>query len=289
MRASTGRGGADPSRSENKRCSAARESGPGWMRSRPPAGNARTRPSGSSSAGVPRRVNRRPQRTGSRRATNAIAAADAGSSHWTSSTATSTDRFSDNAARTPTSAVAVVRGCAASSPSDRRSAAPRARCCTGGSARRVSSNTASTRSATVAYERLASLSAGCAVSTLAPRDSALAIAASQMVVLPIPASPSTRSAEASLRKRSRNRSTTASSASRPTIAVNGLMASYLTRSVAENDSGMSLYSAKRSIHGCPERGRSLVANEKRAIFARTLASTGAYVAKIRPLAAWFRF
>ena len=56
--------------------------------------------------------------------------------------------------------------------------------------------------------------------------------------------------------------------------------SYLTRSVAENDSGMSLYSAKRSIHGCPERGRSRVANEKRAIFARTLASTGAYVAKI---------
>src|SRR5688572_16019315 len=36
-------------------------------------------------------------------------------------------------------------------------------------------------------------------------------------------------------------------------------------------------------------GRSRVAYENRAIFARTVGATGAYLARMRPLAAWLRF
>ena len=68
-----------------------------------------------------------------------------------------------------------------------------------GAAARVSSKAAPTRSASAAYESLASLSAGRASSTRSALDSAARTASSHRVVFPIPASPSITSAGGSRR------------------------------------------------------------------------------------------
>src|SRR5215213_303784 len=64
---------------------------------------------------------------------------------------------------------------------------------------------------------------------------------------------------------------------------------YLTRSSAENLSGMRPSSANASIHGCADSGLSRFENCVRVIFRITAASSGAYARRIAPLAASLRF
>src|SRR5215211_4490251 len=72
------------------------------MRNRRPSGSARASPSGSSCPTSARCESSTPTLGGKRRSAKASVCADAESSHWTSSTASSTAPFAAHAASTPT-------------------------------------------------------------------------------------------------------------------------------------------------------------------------------------------
>ena len=215
-RISTGRGSARSRRLFTSWYRAASERGWGAIRSRLSSGNARDSPRGSSPPGSARLARSRPSCGGSRRNANVSACSLAGSSHCTSSMATSTGSRSASVASRLTRAVPVSRPSAPAPGSARRSAEASARSWTAGSELLVSSNAAPTRSASAAYERSASLSAGRARRTRRSRFSASRTASSQTVVFPIPAWPSMTTADSPCGNRSRKPSTDASSCSRPT-------------------------------------------------------------------------
>ena len=131
-RISTGRGSDRSRRLFTSWYRAASERDWGAIRSRLSSENARDSPSGSSPPGPARLARSRPSRGGSRRNANVSACSVAGSSHCTSSMATSTGSRSASAASTLTRAVPVSRPSALAPGSARRSAEASARSWMGG-------------------------------------------------------------------------------------------------------------------------------------------------------------
>ena len=155
------------------------------------AAKARSRPSGAGSPPRVRRASSRPIGLASRRrATKLNTAADEASIHWMSSTATSSGPFTASARRAPSAARATTcwSGVASAASASSRAAAS-ARAWGAGSPSRAAGR-ASSRSLRAAYDQVVSASAGRAPRVLTPASRAATSAASQIAVLPAPASPS---------------------------------------------------------------------------------------------------
>ena len=145
-----------------------------------PARRARRKPIGSSR---------------NRLAANARASADGGSSHCTSSIATTSGVSSASARMAPRTPSATARRCNPPRFAPARSSATsRASRCGSGSRPSTASGTSPRRSPSAANGSAISASTGLLVSTCSPRSPASAAPSLQSVVFPIPASPSMSSA-----------------------------------------------------------------------------------------------
>jgi hypothetical protein len=199
-------------------CTAASDSGPRVTTVRASAGTSRSSagPAGSGRRAAKSQLTRVP---GERRRAKESTPAELGSSHWTSSTATSTGASAPIAASRLRIPVASALGSEAAPTGAARSIATSSasRC---GSASEVSASgsTGSKRSATAERASFVSASAGLHERTRNPRDRARSAISRQSVVFPIPGSPSRRSTPNSSCARSRKESATSSSASRPRTA-----------------------------------------------------------------------
>ena len=197
MRSSVCRAKGLSSRSCRRRCSAPTLSGPTASR--------RTRSSSSacsSSLGPSPSPSRRASSTSMesdsiRRSANASTVDEAGSSHWTSSTAITSCPLSPRSCSTSRTATASARwSTMPPDPSSSRSACSSARRLGGASAGRTSASEPSRRSASPRPAKPRSASAGRDVRSRYPRSRACSTPAAHSVDLPIPASPSSTSAEA---------------------------------------------------------------------------------------------
>ena len=211
IRCSNRRGRLSPSRADRKLRVAARPSGPTWRC----CGTRRASACSSIDGGPGRRARRNPTGSeASRRAANEIAVAEAGSSHCTSSTATSTGARAASA-RSPLRTPSPIACGSGGSPagSRRNSATSRALRCGPGKPASASSATPSNRSISAVKDSCASRSPGEADKTCRPWLRAASMPASHSVVLPMPGAPiNTSGCPAPTRSPS-----SASSASRPTI------------------------------------------------------------------------
>ena len=162
-----------------------------------------------------------------RRSANSSAEADEGSSHWTSSIATSSARRPARWRSDPSRAAATARESAARGPGSSSKRATRsARACGGGSAGSTSSSEPSSRSESPANASSPSERPGRVLSTWYPAARPSSTTCRQTVVLPIPGSPSMRSTRGSESLSARKPATTASSSSRPTISSAVMTARY---------------------------------------------------------------
>ena len=155
----------------------------------------------------------------SRRRTKRMTRSDAQSTHCRSSTAIRSGP--DIASLRKTLSVAVEAARASARPfvaSRGRSATWSARRCGRGSSSSASSATSSRRSARAVNPRRVSASAARVTRTWKPRSRASSRQRDQMLVLPIPASPSTNSALGRSKTDSRNVNAVSSSASSATIS-----------------------------------------------------------------------
>ena len=212
-----GRGSCSPRRRASNAPSSVADSAPTSTRR---TSSQSTSPKGSSARLPPVRI-ATSKRTGSepiRRSANVSAATVGRSNHWTSST-TST-RFPDAASNRSSSSTARERACESTTAPDppRTSAASIAYRCAPGSSARKSLLTVASRSARPTYGSSASPAAGRAANTRKPAAAARPRAARTIVVLPIPASPSSTSAAGPPSASPMNASTNARSSSLPMIS-----------------------------------------------------------------------
>src|SRR5262245_31721493 len=216
IRSSVWRAKVLPSRSRSSRWTAPTLSGSTWTRS----GGTADSSSDSSTPSSSRLASRsRTLLSSSRLSPKARAAADEGSSHWTSSTPTTTGSRSLSAARTSRTATeSALWSTGSSGDSSSSSATSRARRRGGARPARTSSRTPSNRSPSPACGRPRSASEGRVVRTRRPCAAAYSTPASQSVDFPMPGSPSSTSAVAPASSRSTNARTAASSSSLPTIS-----------------------------------------------------------------------
>ena len=214
---SSGRDSSSPSRLLSSLKSAPRLSGPTESRSTAPSGSQRSTSTRMSLAGQGRAVARKP--TGSPRSRRSAiwsTAAEDRSNHWRSSTATTTAPAAASARRLSRTASPMARGSGISRPgSAKRSATWSARRRGAVSDGSTSSTTPASRSESPRNESAASASTARAESTLARPSRARSTPICHSAVLPIPASPTSTSAEGACSDRSRKASIEASSSSRP--------------------------------------------------------------------------
>ena len=219
MRTSARRGSDRPSRDWRSRWRDASDIGPSAIRSvsSRPTADAR---SSAPPEGPTRTDTSKPSgRSTSLRMAYARIDAELSSSHWASSTAMRTGVRAVIRRSTPATATDSVRWSGRlPDGSIRRRATSRAWRCGSGRPARTSASTSENRSVRPPRVRPCSERAGPVVRTVNPAVRAWRTAASQMVVLPMPASPSSTSPDSPLRARSTNRSTAASSVPRPTIS-----------------------------------------------------------------------
>ena len=160
-----------------------------------------------------------------RRTANERTRADAGSSHWTSSIASSNGASAARARKAATSPRGKVsRSGRAPGPVSVPSAAARARRWGSTSSSEISANTGSRRSETAPSEIGISASAHLDTSTRLPSRSAAATASRHRIVLPMPGSPRMRSAADLSRTRPAKATKRACSLPRPTSSKLGVAA-----------------------------------------------------------------